>query len=169
MNDALPGWKIEQAMSAYQSARARLLAEDPDADIDAVLGAETDDVREILSRLLTAEQWSSAMADGAKAMIADMETRRHRFVRHKETARSVIFAVMEVLESRKEAFPHGSISISAGRPAAVIMDETALSDRFVTIKRVPNRAEIAAALKDGEVVDGAVMSNSFPVLTIRGR
>ena len=49
------------------------------------------------------------------------------------------------------------------------MDETALSDRFVTIKRVPNRAEIAAALKDGEVVDGAVMSNSFPVLTIRGR
>jgi hypothetical protein len=169
MTDAPSGWKVSQALSAWQSARSRLLADDPDADVDAVLGPETDDVREILSRLLSAEQWSSAQAEGAKTLIADMDTRRHRFLRQKETARGVMFAVMEALETAKEVFPHGTISVSAGKPAVVITNEAALDDRFVVIKRTPNKTEIATALKDGEVVEGAVLSNSLPTLTIRGK
>lgn len=169
MIDAPSSWRIEQALSAYQAARARLLADDPDADVDAVLGPETDDVREILSRLLAAEQWSSALAEGAKTLIADMDARRHRFLRHRETSRGVMFAVMEAMETVKEVFPHGTISISAGKPAVVITDEDSLDERFVTIKRVPNKTEIATALKDGEVVEGAVLSNSLPTLSIRSK
>ena len=37
MTEAPSAWRIEQALSAWQSARSRLLADNPDADVDAVL------------------------------------------------------------------------------------------------------------------------------------
>lgn len=164
-------WKVEQAVSAYQSARARLLADDPDADIDAILGTETQDVQEILSRLLSAEQWVSAQAEGAATLIANLDARRHRFARQKEAMRGTIFAILDAIGETKTVFPHGTISVRAGNPAVIITDEAALADRFVTVtvKRVPNKAEIATALRDGEVVEGATLTNSLPVLSVRSK
>ena len=171
MSDAPSAWRIQQAVSAWHSARARLLEDDPDADVGAILGEETEDVREILSRLLSAEQWASAQAKGAASLIADMDARRHRFLRQKEGVRGTMFAILDAVGEAKAVFPHGTISISKGRRAVHITDEAALDDRFVRIeiKRTPDKAAILGALCDGEVVEGATLSNSLPTLTIRGK
>lgn len=167
--NAPSAWSVSQAVSAWLSARARLLADDPGADIDAILGDETEDVREILSRLLSAEQWAAAQREGAETLIANLEERKERFAKQRESVRGTMFAILDATGKAKEVFPHGTISIREGKPAVRITDEAALEDRFVTVKRVPNKAEIATALKDGEVVDGAVLTNSMPTLTIRGK
>lgn len=162
-------WKIEQAVSAWQSARSRLLADDPDADVDAILGAETQDVREILSRLLSAEQWSAAQGEGAATLIANLDARRNRFARQREAVRSTMFAILDAIGEAKAVFPQGTISIRDGKPAVHVTSAAALADRFVTVKRVPNKTEIGIALRDGEVVEGATLTNAMPTLTIRGR
>lgn len=162
-------WKIEQALSAWQSARARILADDPEADIDAILGGETHDVREILSRLLSAEQWAAAQRDAAEALISNLDARRHRFARQSESMRGTIFAILDAIGEAKAVFAQGTISIRDGKPAVHVTDEAALADRFVTVKRVPNKTEIGIALRDGEVVEGAMLTNSLPVLSVRSR
>ena len=167
MTEAPSAWRIEQALSAWQSARSRLLADNPDADVDAVLGAETDDVSTILERLLTAQQWAAAQAKAAATLIEDMDTRRHRYTNRDKAIRGTLFAMMDALGETKFEAAHGTISIRTGQPAVIITDEDALADRFVTVKRVPNKTEIDTALKDGEVVDGAMLTNSLPTLSIR--
>lgn len=174
--EAPSAWRIEQALSAWQSARSRLLVEDTDlahdeAALTALLGPEEGDVRSILSRLLTAAQHAGAMADGAAEMLANLKGRQDRFKRRAEACRATIFAIMDAVGTRAEAFPHGTLSIAAGRAAAIITDEAALPDRFVRVeaKRIPDKAALLTALKDGEVIEGATLTNSLPTLTIRGK
>lgn len=169
-------WKVEQALSAWMAARSRLLAEDAELAHDegalaALLGPVDGDVRDILSRLLSATQQANAMADGAAEMLANLKGRQERYKRRAEAFRGTIFAIMDATGERKMEFPHGLLSITSGRAAAVITDEDALPDRFVDVKTVrsPDRAAILVALKDGEVVDGAALANGLPVLTVRSK
>lgn len=82
-----------------------------------------------------------------------------------------MFAILEAMDERRFELPHGTLSIKAGTSSVVITDEAALSDRFVEVvtTRKPLKAEIKTALNDGEVVDGAMMSNGFPTLTVRSK
>lgn len=174
--EAPSAWRIEQAVSAWQSARSRLLVDDIDlandeAALTALLGPEEGDVRSILSRLLTAAQHAGAMADGAAEMLANLKGRQDRFKRRADACRATIFAIMDAMGTRNEVFPHGTLSIGAGRPAAIITNEAALPDRFVRVetKRTRDYAAILTALKDGEVVEGATLTNSLPTLTVRSK
>lgn len=170
------GYRIEQAMSAWQSARARLLADDADlahdeAALAELLGPEAGDVKSVLSRLLQATQTAASLADAASEMLANLKGRQDRYKRRVETYRGTIFAIMDALGDRKAEFPHGTISIAAGKVAAIITDEAALPDRFIEVvtTRTPDRKAILTALKDGEVFDGATLANGLPSLMIRGR
>jgi hypothetical protein len=111
------------------------------------------------------------MAEAAEAMLVNLKGRQDRYRRRNDAFRSAIFAIMDATGERKAEFPHGTISLSAGRVAAIITDEDALPDRFVTVKvvRQLDRAAILTALKDGEVVDGATLTNSLPTLTVRNK
>lgn len=176
MTGAPSGYHIEMAMSAWQSARARLLADDADlahdeAALTALLGHEEGDVREILGRLLHATQHASAMADAADAMLDHLKARRDRYRAREQAMRGTMFAILEAMDERRFELPHGTLSIKAGTSSVVITDEAALSDRFVEVvtTRKPLKAEIKTALNDGEVVDGAMMSNGFPTLTVRSK
>ena len=72
---------------------------------------------------------------------------------------------------RKIELPHGTASLSTGRQTALITDEAAIPDRFVKIvtERKIDKAELLAALKDGEVIEGATLTNSMPSLTLRSK
>lgn len=170
------GYRVEQAVSAWQSARARLLADDADlagdeAALAALLGPQDGEVRDILSRLLSATQHAAAMAEAAGAMIDNIAARRDRYKRRSEAMRGTIFAIMDAIGEPKQEFPHGTISISRGKSVAIITDDQALPDQYVTVvtTRKPDKAAILAALKDGEVIDGAELTNGLPSLTIRSK
>jgi hypothetical protein len=173
-HDPPSGYHIQRAMSAWQSARARLLVDDADLAHDehalaALLGPVDGDVRDILCRVLTAAQHAASMADAAANMISDMTARRDRYKRRNETLRQTAYAIMDAIGSRKEEFPHVTAVMRAGVAAAIVTDEAALPERFIRTKREPDRSAILAALKDGEVIEGAELTNTFPSLQLRSR
>lgn len=170
------GYRIEAAMSAWQSARARLLIDDADlahdeAALEALLGTETGDVNEIITRLVLAAQHAAAMDDAAATMIENLKARRDRYKRRAEQFRASTFAVLDAMGQRRFETAAFTVSVAAGRPAAHITDEDALEDRFikVTTERKVDRAAVLTALKDGEVIEGAMLTNSLPVLTVRNK
>lgn len=177
MNAITPpsGYKIAQAMSAWMSARARLLndgdLEHDEAALADLLGPEEGDVRDILSRLLTATQNAAAMAEAAGTMIENLAARRDRYKRRCEDMRGTAFAIMDALGERKVELPHVTATIRAGLARVIITDTDALPDEFVRVvtTRTPDKAAILAALKQGEVIEGAEISNGLPSIQLRSK
>lgn len=165
MSEAPNAWRIQQAMSVYQAARAVMMTE-PDAIFDM---PDVSEVKAIKEQLLSAIQWNAANAKAVVAMIDDLATRKARFQDHEKKARATLFAVMDALGETKCVLPHGTISISAGRPSLVITDETAIPAEYLRTTVAPDKAAILADLKEGVVIEGAEMSNAPPVLTIRSK
>lgn len=171
MNDISP-YKLEQAMSALLSARQRLLAEDPDIAADErlfsdMLEGEAGDAMEMLDRVLRASVHARDMSDAAQARAEEITARYNRYKRRAEALRGVAFAVMDALDLRRRELPDLTASIAAGRPSVMVTDEASLPEAFVKIERKPDKTIIGAALKAGNIVPGAALSNSLPTLQVR--
>lgn len=84
-----------------------------------------------------------------------------------ERARDALRDALEATTGQVRAGAH-TASTSAGPASVVITDDAAIPPRFM--EQPPPRADkaaIARALKAGEVVPGAALRNSQPVLRIR--
>lgn len=171
--DPPSAWRIEQAMATWASTRARLLHDDAElahdeAALSRLIGPEEGDVRDVLARVLRAARHAEAMADAAKEQIADMKGRQDRYKRRSEQLRATGFAILDALGEARFETGDLTASIRAGVPS-LILDETAeLPDQYVRITRSPDRAAIIADLRQGVVIDGAVLSNGIATLSIRG-
>ena len=168
------GYRVEQAMAAWQSARARLLAEDSalehdQAALDELLGAEEGDIEDVLARLLRAARDAKAMAEASAGLIEDMQTRKARFQRRNEAFRATAFSILDALGRSKMELPDITASIRAGQPSVQITDEQAVPDLYVHMERRIDKQTIASVLKSGGEVPGATLSNSMPTLALRTR
>ena len=173
-NDAPNGYRIEQVLSAWHSARTRLLTEDPDLahDEDALsglLGVEEGDILNILTRLLRASVAATTLADAAGEMVANIKARQDRFKRRADLLRATAFGIMDVIDEKRITLPDLTASIRNGVQSAVIVDEGTLANEYIRIRREPDKAAILADLKRGVVVAGAQLSNGAPSLMIKVR
>lgn len=166
-------WQVGQAVSAWQSARARLLADDPELACDEaaladLLGPENGDVQDILARVLRASQHAGDMADKAKDRARQITDRAKRYEARAQSLRGLGFSIMEVIGKTKVELPDLTATIRRGVPSAHITDEDAIPDEFAQITRKIDKAAILAALKAGQIIPGAELSNSMPSLAIKG-
>lgn len=174
MNDTVSGYRIEQAISAWQSARARLLSEDSElandeAALVKLLGLVDGDAKEILARVCRAAKHAEAMEKSAKEMAAKTVARQKRYGARDETLRGLAFAMMEALGTRHEEWPDMTISIAAGKQGVFITDIDKVPDIYVetVTERKPDKATIASALKAKIDVPGAEFTNGMDYITIR--
>lgn len=177
MSDALTapsGFKVMKAVSAYQSARDRLLSADTDLEHDEaalieLLGPETQDIDEILNRLVSASVHACAMADLAANQMTALAARRDRYKRRNEMLRAMAMEVLNVTGQRRFETPAFTVSIRGGIQSAVIQDIDTLPEVFVRLvtERKPERSAILAALKAGQDVPGATLSNGSPSIQVR--
>jgi len=174
MSDAPSAYRMEQAMSALLAVRQRLLQDDPDLADDErlfsdMLEGESGDAMEVLHRVLRASIAAKDMAEAADTRASDIAARRDRYRRRAEALRGAAFAALDALGIKKLELPDLTASVRAGQPVVVITDETALPEAFIRTKRDPDKALINAALKAGNTVPGAELSNSTPSLAVRTR
>ena len=170
MNEIRPpsGYRVEQAMAAWASARARLLADDSGLDQDEaalteLLGDAEGDVEDVLARLLRAARDAKAMAESAAGLIEDTQARKARFACRNEAVRSGRRSPSSTRSgAKKSSFPTSPPSIRAGQPSVQITDEDAVPDLYVHLERRIDKQTIARVLKSGGDVPGAVLSNSLP-------
>lgn len=172
MMDAPSGYRVEQALSAWHSARSRLLTEDADlahdeAALSELLGSEEGDVRDVLARLLRAACMATLMANSAGEMANEIKARQDRYKRRADSMRGTAFAIMDALGERRLELPDLTASIRAGTPSVIITDEAALPAEYIRITKAPDKAAILADLKQGVVVEGAQLSNGIPSLAVR--
>lgn len=174
MNDAPNAWRIEQVLSVWQSARARLLDEDPtlehdEAALAELLGPIEGDAKELLVRVCRAAKHAEAMSKAAKELAAKTTARHKRYDARDDTLRGLAMAMMEAMGSRREEFPDLTVSIGAGKQGVHISDLSLVPDIYVEIvtERKPDKATIAADLKAKRDVPGAELRNGMDVITIR--
>lgn len=97
----------------------------------------------------------------------EMSERRDRYGRQQEAARDGIFRIMQAAELTKLELPEATLSVRPGAVRVVITDEADLPDSFVRVKREADKAAIKDALKAGQFVPGAALSNGGPTLHVR--
>lgn len=165
---------MEQAMSVLLAVRQRLLEEDPDIASDEklfadMLDGESGDAMQIIHRMVRASLHASSMATAAKIRAQDMAERSKRYANREDALRAAVMSAMEALSLKKIEEPDFTVGVSAGTPSVQIIDADVLPDAFVVTERKPDKSTIGAALKAGQEVAGAALSNATPRLTIRSR
>ena len=173
MTDAPSPFRLEQAMSALLSARARLLAEDPDIEsderlyLDCLEGQSEGDPFDVLDRVIRAAIHAGSMADAAKRRADEISARAARYARRRDNLRAAAFAALDALGIRKHERPDFVASVRAGTASVQITDGDAVPAAYTRSVKVIDKAAILAALKTGAEVPGAELSNAIPSLALK--
>ena len=162
---------LHRSLAAFRAALAdikRMYADEDDQEAlrDTALGETT--LEEDILRVLREAQEREAHAEGLSALIARMRARLSRLEDGAEHLRAACLHAMQ--EANIKTIPAPDMSVSVGlSPAKVIVTVEAarLADRFRRFPPPePDKKAIADALKRGERVEGAELSNRAPFLRI---
>ena len=148
----------------------RLFADCPELQDDErlrrdMLEGQTDLIA-LLRFMETRRQEVAAHVKALDATIEEIKTRRGRFERIDEANRRFMFNMLQWANLRKLELPEATLSIRAGMPKVLILDEAIIPDEFCRIRREPDKIKIKAALETGNV-PGTALSNAEQVLAVR--
>jgi phage host-nuclease inhibitor protein Gam len=164
---SLDGRFVEQARRDLTA----LLAAHPELEEDEVLRMDMAEgqtnAMEMLDELIRVERDARSLQDAIADEMDRLNKRLQRFVDRQRLVRKYMMQLMDAAGLKKVERPAATVSIAAGRPKVVITDETLLGEKFVRIKREPNKEAILKALLSHENgVFGATLSNSEPTIRI---
>lgn len=167
------GFAIERCVAAWQRAKHALEADEELATDEAVLAvALAGDPNmltpeELLRRIVAAIVFAEAREAEAKTIAASLRARQQRYAARAMVLRSELLEVMLALERSSFAAPYGTASVRKGIASPVVIDEEQIPAEYFETKRVLDRHRLWDDLKQGVVVDGAVLGNAAPVLALR--
>lgn len=156
--------QLEQAVSNLLDQFPEL-KDDPELLAD-VLEGQTD-FNDVIAALAKDIKLSKANAAGIKEVVKELRERQARFEAKEEFNRNLILKLMEMAGVKKLTLPVATVNITNVSSSVMILDETAIPDAFMRIKKEPNKTAIKAAMETGQSVPGAAMSNGSTTVSIR--
>lgn len=141
------------------------LKDDQDLLADMLEGQT--DFNEIIATLAKDIKLAKANVSGIKEVAKELKERQSRFEAKEEFCRSLIHKLMDAAGVKKLTLPVATVNITNVSPSVMILDEAAIPDAFMRIKKEPNKTAIKAAMETGQSVPGAVMSNGSTTVSIR--
>jgi len=97
-----------------------------------------------------------------------LAARRKAMENKKERLRGWVRTSMDILDVTKVKTDLHSVTISEGKPKVVVVDEGAVPDDYVRLKREVDKAAVMKAFtEDGEIVKGCDIIKGEPTLRIR--
>lgn len=157
------GAELNEAMKLRQ-----MLGEDADPALilDTIEG-ETN-LAEACCVVLEQTVEDEILIDGLAAKIAELQTRKGRMEKSVETRRGIILMAMDKAGLQTIRSPLGTMTARPTAPKATITDEALIPARFFKPQDPKlDRAKLAEALKAGEQVPGASLSNGGLALSVR--
>ena len=141
-------------------------ADDPALILDAIEG-ETN-LGEACAIVLEQIHEDEILVEGLKAKLQELTTRKGRMEKSIEDRRNIILMAMEKAGIPTIRTPLGTLSVRPTPKQAIITDESQIPARFWKPQDPKlDRAELAAALRCGELVPGATLGNGGIALTLR--
>lgn len=96
-----------------------------------------------------------------------LQERKSRIQAREDRMREFIAELLNRANVRKVELGEATLSLGNAPQSVRITDEAALAPQFIRTKTEPDRTAIKDALKRGEAVAGAELSNGGEILTIR--
>lgn len=167
MSEALHDLRRETNEAAVLLANMKDIIGD-DADLIAATVEGETNLHEAIAAGLTRVMEVEALAETIATTMKRMGERKSRFEAQAEHIRTAILTAMEAGGIKKIEHAIGTASVMKVAAKAVITDESLLPSKF--FKPQPptiDRRAVLSALKDGETVSGAQLSNGGTTLSIR--
>lgn len=144
-----------------------IIADDPEALHDAIEG-ETgliEAIGQAVTRIIEIKALDEALGARAKRI----SERRARLDAQSERLRTAIVVAMADVDLKKLELPEATISRKAVPPKCIVTNEADLPSRFLVekVSVAPDKKALLEALKAGEAVPGACLSNTAETLAIR--
>ena len=155
----------------YTAIKERLLADDPEIDertlADTVEGLT--DIHGLLAAFVRGAIEDEIWTEALDIRIAQMTDRRKRFQNRAAQRRQKVRDAMVETDIQKIVKEDFSAALHRQSPHVVIVDENLIPDLYCEYRRHVRKADILPVLKQGETVEGAVLSNPTLSLNVRTR
>jgi len=167
--------KIRVSMSAIEAEISAFLASvtadnsevktDDEFKQDLLEGST--DYLDIVDKLIVSLHITNSYILGLKDARARLDTREER-LEHKSTMiRKLLKRMLDMADLRRVTTPSGTVSIGAKPQGVEIVDEGLIPEKFMRITKSPSKTLIGNALRAGEDVPGATLTNGGETLIVR--
>jgi len=165
-----PKQALALEINRYQRLREELKSAFP--DIEEAEFADTlegiTDLHELISEVIRSALADQAMAAGLKQRLEDMRARLTRFEEGARKKRQLALGALDDADIRRLTQPDFTVSVRAGTPALTITSEEDIpQDFWLPQPDKLDRQRVLLALKSGDVIAGATLSNPAPTLSVR--
>jgi len=170
-----------EAVTTHDVSRARflleqvahaLLEQDPQMRDDDtlfldMLDAEGGDTLDLLRAGLRASLDAGAQARACKERIGQLAERQRRHEGRAEALQAAVHQAMRDLGLPRLRDPEFTAARREGSERAEVSDIDLLPERYVRLRREPDKAPLLAALKAGEAIPGAALARGDETLAVK--
>ncbi len=121
----------------------------------------------IMDRLLSDMRDNEALAEASSQRIGKIRERQTRLTHRAQFLRSLMHRLLTLTGLRSVALAEAKISVVNSPEKVIITDESAIPDELMKITKEPNKTAIKNAIKSGQVIPGATMSNGGTTISVR--
>jgi seryl-tRNA synthetase len=160
---------LNLAVQAHESLRAELLRrwpeliEDPDALEDSLEGLSN--LREAIAAVIRSALDDEADCTSIAERIKQLQTRRKRLEDRADRKRALALHFCQEGRLPRIPAPDFTASVSMTKGRVIITGQ--VDDKWMRIKKEEDKTKIGEALRAGQTVSGAELSNPMPTLVIR--
>jgi hypothetical protein len=148
-----------------------LLAEFPQLADDEELFRDTLEgntrFNEIMDRLLQEMRDNETLAEATAQRIGKLRERQTRLTHRVQFFRGLMHRLLTLTGLKSVALAEAKVSVINSPDKVIITDEAAIPDQYQVIKKEPNKTAIKNAIKNGQFVPGATLSNGGTSIAIR--
>lgn len=122
---------------------------------------------EIMDRLLQEMRDSETMAEAVGQRIGKLRERLTRLTHRTQFYRGLMHRLLSLTGLKSVALPEANISVINSPDKVIVTDEAAIPDAFMKITKEPNKTAIKNAIKSGQYIPGATLSNGGTTIQVR--
>ena len=164
---ANPLLAVEDVMREVNALMAEFpqLADDEELMRDMLEGNTRFD--RIMDRLLSDMRDNETLAEASSQRIGKIRERQTRLTHRAQFLRGLMHRLLTLTGLKSVALAEAKISVVNSPEKVIITDENAIPDELMKITREPNKTAIKNAIKSGQVIPGATMSNGGTTISVR--
>lgn len=154
-----------QAAKTLLAQMADIIGDDEDAKRDLVEGETS--LREVIAQAVQKIGEDGAAIDGLHQYIKELKGRSERIEQRVENMRTAVAVALDLAQEKKIETPFGTVTLRSTPRSAVITEESEIPSQFW--KPQPpklDKSALTKALKEGQQVSGATLSNGGHSLSI---